>query len=51
MKKFMIEVVRWAMAVIKKAITWAAVRLLGTAILAVAAKVWLILTMPGIGGI
>jgi len=51
MKKIMIQVANWTMTVIKKAITWAAVRLLGTAILAVTAKAWLILTMPGLGGI
>lgn len=40
MKKFMTQGARWAMTVIKKAITWAAYQLLGMAILGIIVKTW-----------
>ena len=50
MKKIMIMVVNWMMAVIKIAITWVAARLLGTAILAIITKTWPGLAILTIGG-
>lgn len=50
MKKFMIHVARWAMMVTKKAITWAAYQLLGTAILGIIVKTWPGLAILTIGG-
>ena len=51
MKRIIIQGIRWAVAVAKKAITRAVVELLGTVIFALGVKMWLLLTTPAIWGV